>query len=200
MLKVCFSTLNFISELIHLFLRKLCHRFGGPKALQFYQQPVQQNFHFCYINNKKLYLINCVDQLLFHGKPVTMFVNKEQFVIHKESEPCSLQAHPSMGVGHHHRDMSHPLVLFVKEIYPKQRFLPIVCSILIQHELITDSFYFIYTPTVHITDFCSFISNRFANSDKVDPNILKLCKYLKQQHIKIPKIAIKNPFAQSFLC
>mgnify|MGYP003336110258 CR=1 FL=1 len=178
-------------------LRKLCHRFGGTKALHFYQQPVQQNFHFCYINNKKLYLINCVDQLLFHGLSVTMFVNNEQFVIHKESEPCSPHQQTTTTAVTANQ---HPLVLFVKEIYPKQRFLTLVCSIIIQNQCINDSFYFIPVPSVHITDFCSFISNRFAKHDKIDPNMLKLCKYFKQQHIKMPKIAIKNPFAQSWLC
>ena len=83
----------FIVKLLYAFIlifRKLSEHLGGLASLSFFQQLLKQNFHFCYVNCNRNYLINCVEQL-FQGRNSTMFVINDIFVVHQVDHHCSLQ-------------------------------------------------------------------------------------------------------------
>jgi len=138
-------------------------------------------------------LINKID-LLFQGKPVIMFSNKEKFIIHKSNEPCgNLQQQDNP-------DSSTDVIDFIKKTYPKQKYLALVFEIMNNHNLIDVNLFFIAFPNLHVADVVSFFNNRFDKSDTSDARYLKLCKYLRQKKIRFPKCAIKNPVAQKYVC
>jgi hypothetical protein len=168
---------------------------GGKEVLDFYQEPQKQNFHFCYINANKNYLINKVDCLL-KGKKTIMFINNEKFYIHKVNEFCAPAA-ASLADNPIENDN---VVTFVKNMYPKQKYLILAFEIMHNHQLIDSNLFFVQFPNLHVADVCAFLNNRFGKSESTDPRFIKLCKFLHQKKIKFPKVAIKNPVAQKLLC
>lgn len=178
-----------------MFSRKLQSRLGGPTAVEFYQETPNYNFHFCYINNNKNYIINTVEQL-FNGKKATMFVNKERFVIHKANQTCT----PKQIITPPHGEVSIQtnITQFIETNYPKQKFLSIVFDILAKQNLINDDLIFVDFPNIHVADFSSYINNRF---DKNNNNrLIGLCKFLQKKNIKFPIVCIRNPLARKYLC
>jgi len=162
-------------------------------VISFYQEPQKQMFNFCYINCNKNYLINYVNRL-FQNKSAIMFSNNEQFIIHPSNKLCGQdQSNPL------HSDIN-PSLEFVKNTYPKQKFLPIVISRLTSLGLLDKNMFFLDFPNVHLADFCSFINNKFSKTNTADSRYLKLCKYLQSKSVKCPKVSIKNPVAQKYLC
>ena len=96
--------------------------------------------------------------------------------------------------------LDHELDDYVTQMYPKNKHLKYICKMLTAHHLINDQLFFVPFPNVHIADFCSFLNNRFNNkSSKPNSTMIKLCRYLQQLHLKMPKVAIKNPLAQKYL-
>lgn len=159
--------------------------------LSFYQEPVKYNYHFCYINCNRNYLINCVENL-FKDKTVTMFANQEKYIIHSAQQPCESQKSPDSNV-------KAECYTFINDTYPKNKLLPVVVKILTNHSLLDENLFFIPFPRIHLADFCSYINNKFDKNSKPDPLMFKLCKYLQNQKIKLPKIAVKNPAAHKYL-
>ena len=142
-------------------------------------------------------MINQVD-LLFKGEKAIMFSNGEKFIIHKVSEPCGLTNTESSDENF----TPHQNVMeFIKETYPKQKYLPLVFDIIEKHNSFFDANLFcIPFPNIHVADLCSFFLNRFGKNDNTDSRYIKLCRYLQKKGIKLPKISIKNPIAQKYLC
>jgi hypothetical protein len=159
---------------------------------------VKQNYHFCYINRKKNYLINKVDCLL-KGEPVTMLLAGEKFIIHKFSEPCDLHENNNNDPNYN-SNISHPANDFVAKTYPKQKYLSLAIDILNRNNLIDHNLYFIHFPNMHLVDVCAFFNNRFGKHKTTDAKLIKLCKFLKKKQIKFPKVSIKNPVAQTYIC
>lgn len=174
--------------------RKLYTRLGGPHVLTFYQDIPKSQFHFCYINNNKNYLINCIEELFSH-KRATMFANNETFIIHSKNQSCDQPSTTEPD----NIPIKQQLNDFIQMNYPKQKFLNIVGNILTKHELINDELCFVDLNTVHIADFFSFINNRFSKG-QIEPRITKLCKLLQNKLVKFPNICIKNPLAKKYFC
>jgi len=162
-------------------------------VLKFYQEVPKHNFHFCYLNTNKNYIINQIDQL-FLGEKTIMFSNEEYFVIHKADQPCS-DANAENLPRH-----SSSVQDFVKETYPKQKHLKLIFDILEKHILFDDNLFCTQFPNIHLADICSFFLNRFFKNDKTDGRYIKFCKFLQQKGVKLPKICVKNPYAQKLLC
>jgi len=167
-------------------------------VLTFYQEPIKQNYHFCYINCNKNYLINQID-LLLKGKQVTMFLNNEKFVIHKLDEPCGVSDTNIGNTGSSVLSSQNNVITFIKETYPKQKYLPLAFAILEKHNLFDTNLFCIPYPNLHIADICSFFLNGFGKTDKTDARYIKFCKFLQKKGVKLPKISIKNPVAQKYL-
>jgi len=125
-----------------------------------------------------------------------MFTNKTIYVIHQENQPCGLTSSASTS----EQKVSKKVMDFVRSMYPKQKFLSLVFESILQLNLIDDKMYFIGHPHVHVADFCSFINNRFGKNDDIPVKFIKLCKHLQSQGIRFPKVSIKNPVAQKYLC
>lgn len=178
-----------------MFSRKIANRLGGQAFVEFYQEPVKQAFHFCYINCNKNYMINCVEQL-FLGKQATMFLNNERFVIHKINKYCTALQNTTTPP-----EPEQDIHAFITTTFPKHKFLPLVVTQLNQHQLVNKStMVFQPFPNIHIADFCSFINNTFGKLEKTESKFIKLCKYLQSKGLLFPKISIKNPVAQKYLC
>lgn len=141
-------------------------------------------------------MINTVDQL-FQNKSVNMFANKELYLIHPQSQPC---ANASDNNDKSNTTEKHKGLEFVTSMYPKQRFLPLLCETLFTHNLIDEQLYFVSAKNIHLADFISFINNRFSKGSTVDMKYIKLCKYLQSNDIRFPRVSIKNPLAQKYLC
>ena len=134
---------------------------------------------------------------MFNGEKVTMFSNGEKFIIHKENEPCGLAADGAISES----DSPHKNVMeFIKETYPKQKYLPLAFAIIEKHHLFDDNLFCVPFPSIHIADICSFFLNRFGKNDNTDPRYIKFCKFLQKKGIRLPKICLKNPVAQKYLC
>ena len=166
-------------------------RLGGNEALTFYQEPVKQNYNFCYINANKNYIINYVDHL-FKGQKATMFSNSQTWIIHQSNKPCGQKTTQP-------NDIQTEVVEYIKSTYPKQKHLILALNVFLKHNLIDSNLYFIPVP-IHFADVCTFLNNRFGKVNTTDIQYIKLCKYLQLHKIKMPKIAIKNPVAQKYLC
>lgn len=182
------------TNLGYYILKKLQNRLGGQKVFEFWQESNRYNYHFCYINCNRNYLINNVDQL-FLGNQATMFASQQKFIIHKADETCDSQ----------NKTILQPNVIdtdvfeYLKQSYPKNKNIHIVFQILLKHNLIDENLFFVNFEHIHIADFCSFINNRFGKKEKTNVNIIKLCKYFNSLKLRFPKIAIKNPVAQTML-
>lgn len=147
---------------------------GGSEVLTFYQEPLRNNFNFCYINCNKNYLINCIEKL-FQGKSTTMFANQQKFVIHPSNEFCADKNFKNSN------ETENQIILFLKNTYPKNKMLALVFKPLIKENLIGEDLFFHDFANIHVADFCVFVNNRFGKSDKTDTNMLKLCKYLQKK-------------------
>lgn len=164
--------------------------------MEFYQEPIKNNYNFCYINCQKNYLINYIDQL-FKNKKATMFANQQKFIIHKPNKYCdTMKDNTNVSENSLIEDQ---ILKFLNTTYPKNKYLPFVFKILVKKNVINDTLFFDHDHNIHIADFCAFINNRFGKKESTNPNMLKLCKYLQNKSVKFPKIAIKNPIAQNFL-
>jgi len=196
-LKLLLKNNIFLSFIFIIFYsRKLQSRLGGKDVLTFYQEVVKQNFHFCYINCNKNYLINKIDCLL-KGEKVNMFLGGEKYIIHKLSEPCDLlPIEQNVNIN----DDIHPAKEYVNSTYPKQKHLKFAIDIIERNNLIDHNLYFIAFPDLHLADVCAFFNNRFKNKKSTDPRIIKLCKFIQTSKIKFPKVSIKNPVAQKYVC
>jgi hypothetical protein len=123
-----------------------------------------------------------------------MFSNKEKFTIHKNNETCDndqIQENPSVS-------FQPAIIEFIKKTYPKQKYLTLVFEIMNTHNLIDANLFFIAFPNLHVADVCAFFNNRFDKN--IDSRYLKFCKFLRQKQIRFPKVAIKNPLAQKYIC
>lgn len=123
-----------------------------------------------------------------------MFANTTTFIIHKMDESCGQSNHEPES-----NDINVEIMDFVKTTYPKQKYLSLVFSIMLKKDLINNDLCFV-NFNIHIADFCSFINNKFGNKTSTNSDFLKLCKHLQKQKIKFPKVSIKNPVAQKYLC
>lgn len=177
-------------------LKKLQQRLGGSAALTFWQEPVRFNFHFCYINCNRNYIINLVDQL-FLGHSATMFANGEKYVIHSENYLCNLPTSSveNIPLQQIERDVKEYLL----SVYPKNKNMYLVSTIVLKNNILDQNLFFTNTKNIHFADFCSYINNKFDSPDKTNSMLLKFCKQLQKQQIKFPKVAIKNPIAQKIL-
>jgi Ovarian carcinoma immunoreactive antigen (OCIA) len=176
--------------------RKLFPRLGGPKALSFFLEPLKYNFHFCYINCNKNYMINYVEKI-FSEKKAIMFANQEIFVIHNANETCENKTENQ--ISNNNSNILNECNAFLTCSYPKNKILPLIIKILINNNLINEDLFFISFPKIHIADFLSFINNKFGKKETCDNNMLKLCKFLRGKSIQFPKIALKNPLASKLL-
>jgi hypothetical protein len=170
-------------------------RLGGQEALSFFSKPLKYNFHFCYINCNKNYMINYAEQLFSENKAI-MFANQEIFVIHNANETCE---NKNSNQSSDDNSILNECKAFLTCSYPKNKVLPLIIKILINNNLINEDLFFTLYPNIHIADFLSFINNKFGKKDTYDPSMLKLCKFLNGQSIRFPKIALKNPEAQKLL-
>ncbi len=123
-----------------------------------------------------------------------MFSNNTVFVIHPKNKPCGQQLKNSSDT------LNDQVFEFIKNTYPKQKYLAMVFKILQPLNLIDNNLFFTSFPNIHVADFCSFINNKFEKNGATDQKFIKLCKYLRSKQIKFPKIAIKNPVAQKYVC
>jgi len=182
------------SNLGYYIMKKLMLRLGGTQVMSFWQEPPRFNYHFCYINCNKNYVINYVNNL-FLGKQATMFANQQKFIIHSEKETCDLLS-SSSDVNSVEQDVTE----YLSSAYPKSKHLFLVAKILLKNKLINSTLFFDKFPQIHLADFCAFINNRFDKQEKNNIIMTKLCKYMQKENIKFPRIAIKNPYAQKLLC
>lgn len=100
----------------------MSYRFGRRQEVElFYRQPDRQNFNFCYINNTKYYLVNCVEKLFNNiNNSCTMFVNNTTYVIHSADEFCAPVTKNATS-----ENSKTSLINYIKNLYPKQKFLPL---------------------------------------------------------------------------
>jgi hypothetical protein len=132
---------------------------------------------------------------LLNEKPVIMFSNNEKFIIHKNDESCK----SSQTQEENPNDSFQSAVIeFIKNTYPKQKYLTLVFKIMNTHNLIDANLFFIAFPNLHVADVCAFFNNRFDKN--IDSRFIKFCKFLRQKKIRFPKVAIKNPIAQKYVC
>jgi len=161
-------------------------------------QPYQ--FHFLYINCQKNYLINRVDQL-FRGTGATMYIQKQIYVIHPVHQSCSPNTeNKSINSSDSSTSIQHNIETFLHTTFPKQKYLPLVFSILHPHHLFNAQMFFHDFKNIHIADFISFMINPFGKPDSTDQKFVRVVKYLQSKHIVLPKVAVKNPVAAKYLC
>ena len=123
-----------------------------------------------------------------------MFSSGEQFVIHKASQTCAADGIADIQPQH------SSVQAFVKETYPKQKHLVLIFDILEKHNLFDDNLFCIPFPNIHVADMCAFFLNRFYKNDNADGRYIKFCKFLQKKGVKLPKVSVKNPYAQKLLC
>ena len=124
-----------------------------------------------------------------------MFLNKDIFVIHKLNKPCGRVESQENVV-----PINEDVLTFISSTYPKQKFLPLFFKILLQNKLIDSQMFIDKFQNIHIADLCTFINNTFGKIEKTEVRFIKLCKYLQSLNLKFPKISVKNPVAQKYLC
>jgi hypothetical protein len=171
---------------------------GGKEILSFYQEIPKQNYHFAYVNCNKNYFINKVENL-FYNKSTTMFSNKSIFIIHPKHQVCAIKEVKTQSTSNQDEHNNH-ILEFIKSIYPKQKYLTMLFQILEPFQLIASNLFFVSFPNIHVADVCAFLNNKFGKEPTTDTRFIKLCKYLRSKGIKFPKIAVKNPVAQKYLC
>jgi len=180
-----------------LFFRKLFHRFGKEKEVeQFYRLPERQNFNFCYVNNIKYYMINCVESLFTDKNSIKMFVDNKIFVIHPADEFCTPSTKDIVS-----NNVNQSVIDYIKNLYPKQKFLLLFFEQLNKLNLIDENFYLKDFPNIHVTDLSMFLNNKFfKDKNKIDVKFVKMCKWFQANKIRFPKSSVKNPWAQKYLC
>ena len=182
----------------YLIMSKIYSRLGGLDVLNFYQTIPKGNFNFCYINNKRNYVINKVDSFFTRSSEIiTMFASKQEYVIHLSTDTCgtsSLEDNNIMS-----QNIKSEIENILRTMYPKQKCLTILSNILLKHNAINDELCFNDKANIHILDFIRFINNTFDKHIKPDSNMLHLCKQLQKQNIKFPLACIKNPMARKYL-
>ncbi len=137
-------------------------------------------------------MINKVDQLI-KNHHAEMFYQNDKYIIHKADQPCGAN-NPDESAPD---DLHTKIVAFIKQNFPRQKYVDLVFRTLTSHSVINDDLYF-QSFNIHIADFCSFINNKFCK--KMDSNYIKLCKHLQQLNIKLPRVSVQNPLARKFLC
>jgi hypothetical protein len=180
------------SNLGFYLIKKLQLRLGG-NVLDFFNDIEKYNFHFCYINCNKNYIINCIDQL-FVNKKTTMFANRQKYIIHNENHVCQVEP-----INADVNQIENEINLYLQTAYPRNKHLPFLFKIMLAKNLLNSDLFFVNFPNIHVADFCAFINNRFDKKIDKKNDLFKLCQYLQKHHIKFPKIAIKNPLAQKYL-
>ena len=128
-----------------------------------------------------------------------MYVNNTLYIVHAHNKPCPLATHNSAEPTQQEQQQQH-IDTFLRTTYPKQKYLPLLFSILHPHALFNQHLFFNDFNNVHIADFCSFIVNPFGKQNLTEAKFIKVCKYLQSKHIVLPKVAVKNPVAAKFLC
>jgi len=179
-----------------IFFRKLYLRLGGPEALEFYQSVPKSNYHFAYINSARNYIINCIETFFSssHPQTLTMFANKQVYVIHEVDQNCSQESGSSQEPSVNH------VSDFIDSTYPKQKkYLALVGKILEKHNLINDDLFFVDFNDVHIADFFSFINNSF-DKQKENTRLTKVCKFMQSKNIRFANVCVKNIRAKKYLC
>jgi hypothetical protein len=140
-------------------------------------------------------LINYVDHL-FLGKKAIMFANQQKFVIHPVNKYCeSIKKNETNEI----EPVENQINEYLLTSYPKNKVFPLVFKTLLKHNIINSDLFFNPFPNIHIADFCAFLNNRFGKKHTTDYKMMKLCKYLQNNSIKFPKVAVKNPVAQKIL-
>jgi hypothetical protein len=123
-----------------------------------------------------------------------MFSNGEKYIIHKVDEPCGL-------TNEELSETPHQTVMdFIRNTYPKQKFLSLVFKIIEKHNIFDENLFCVPFPNIHVADICSFFLNRFGKHETTDTRYIRFCKFLQKKGIKLPKISLKNPVAQRYLC
>jgi len=125
-----------------------------------------------------------------------MFVNNEIYVIHPENQLCGV----SHGTNGSEDQTKSAVVEFINTTYPKQKYLLLIFNPLVRLNMINDDLYFEAYPDIHIADFCVFLNNKFGKIENTNNRVIKLCKYLQSNKLKFPKVSVKNPVAQKYLC
>lgn len=129
-----------------------------------------------------------------------MFANQQKFIIHNMKESCDLSISNDVNQNEtNFNDIENQVNKFLQDSYPKNKMLPLVMKILLNHTMIDSDLFFVQFNNIHIADFCSFINNRFGKKEQTNPSMFKLCKFIQNKAIRFPKIAIKNPIAQKLL-
>ena len=136
---------------------------------------------------------------MFQNQKVTMFANKETYVIHRSNKFCQPMNNQELTATNQLENSQLEILDYIKSTFPKQKHLILAFNIFFKHNLIDSSLYFTVVP-VHFADVCRFLNNPFGKIETTDALFIKLCKYLHTKKIKFPKISIKNPVAQKFLC
>jgi hypothetical protein len=183
------------SNLGYYIMKKLLPRLGGTNVLDFFLEPPRFNYHFCYINCNKNYIINYVEKL-FSEKKAIMFANQEKYIIHSVDQPCEKINNSNSTET---SKIFDECKIFLTHSYPKNKILPLVVKILTNNNLLNNDLFFNFFSNIHLADFLSFLNNKFGKKETTELNMIKLCKYLNHNALKFPKIAIKNPVAQKYL-
>lgn len=186
------------SNLGYYIMKKLQHRLGGQQIMNFWQEPPRFNYNFSYINCNKNYVINYVNNL-FLGKTATMFANNKKFVIHSEDELCDSISNTNEQNTQQESSIEHDIKEYLSNAYPKSKNLFLVSKIFIQNELLNSNLFFKKFPNIHLADFFAYINNKFDKQKETNTPMIKFCKYLQKEKIKLPRIVIKNPNAQKLL-
>lgn len=178
-------------------LIKIHLRLGGKNVLDFYHRGSKSNFQFLYVNSKRNYLINNVQQL-FDRNPtnVTMFTNQQEFVIHRSNTHCKKTELKNQPVQQILSDVNE----LIQTLYPKQKTLNIVTNLLLKHNTINQELCFVNDPSLHLADFLRFLNNTFDKNTKPDVKIIKMCKILQAENIRFPNVCVKNPVAKRYFC
>lgn len=125
-----------------------------------------------------------------------MFLNGEKFIIHKVDEPCRLTDAESLD----QPLLQQTVKAFIKETYPKQKYILLAFNILEKYNLFDENLFCVAFPNIHLADICSFFLNPFHKLNTKDSRYIKFCRFLQKKGVKLPKISIKNPLAQKYLC
>lgn len=186
------------SNIGYLIMSKIYLRLGGLDILKFFQNVPKGNFNFCYINNKRNYVINKVDSFFIRPhETIKMFSGSQEYVIHLSTELCR-----SSNPEDNHittQNIKLEIEQILQTMYPKQKYLTIVTNILIKNGAINNDLYLVDSPNLHIIDFFRFINNTFDKNIKPDAHMLQLCKQLQRKRIKFPIACIKNPIARKYI-
>jgi hypothetical protein len=125
-----------------------------------------------------------------------MFSNNTVFVIHPKNISCGTIPKKNTSTP----DLNTEIKEFLQTTYPKQKYLTMVFNILEPYNLIGKNLFFLSFPNIHVADIIAFFNNKFGKVNTTDARFIKLCKFFRSQNIKFPKISIKNPVAQKYVC